>query len=252
MHHATYNLIMIWRTQLGERVLEGVEAEFYLEALHSAVDDLEVSEDAEVEPDWKTGDRIFDTASFNQKVVVLHTCLAALLKPEVPAPKLTNVLEAAAYAPFAYVRDRVFEEIEAEGVEDFTEDEEAIKYGYRLLVWKPFEALIFPNWLAVDNEMDEFEPAARKQEAQFSYRSTDYDLWDQAIDELADRIFFDRDWQLSFTHPQVLDGIEKTLGDKVGIDEDYMTTRLPRVSDEEAAIALKAIQTWIRQGYLEK
>lgn len=35
-----------------------------------------------------------------------------------------------------------------------------------------------------------------------------------------------------------------TAGDQVGIDEDYMTTRLPKVSDEEAAIALKAIQTW--------
>jgi len=235
---------MIWRTQLGERVLEGVEAEFYLEALHSAVDDLEVAEDAEVEVEWRTGDRIFDTARFNQKVVLLNTCLEALLNPEIPAPKLTNVLEAAAYAPFAYVRQRVYEEVEADGVEEFDEDEESIKYCFRLLVWKPFEVLIFSHWLTDESEMDELEPEAHAEEEMFNYRSTNFDLWDEAIEELADRIFFDRDWQLSFTHPQVLDGIERNLGEAVGIDEDYMTTRLPRVSDEEAAIALRSIQTW--------
>lgn len=235
---------MVWRTQLGERVLEGVEAEFYLEALHSAVDDLELSEDVEVEPEWRTGDRIFDTANFNQKVVLLHTCLEALLNPEIPAPTLTNVMEAAAYAPFVYVKQRVYEEVEADGVEVFDENEEDIRYCFRLLVWKPFEALVFPRWLTDESEMDEIEPEAHDEEASFNHRSTNFDLWDEAIEELADRIFFDRDWQISFTHPQVLDGIEKTLGDKVGIAEDYMTTRLPRVSDEEAAIALKAIQTW--------
>jgi hypothetical protein len=62
----------------------------------------------------RTGDRIFDSASVEQKVVLLHQCLSALLKPDIPAPPLTNVMETAAFLPFAFLQMRIEEEIEDE------------------------------------------------------------------------------------------------------------------------------------------
>ena len=60
----------------------------------------------------QTYDRMFDLASFDQKIILLHTCLSALLDPSVEAPELSNLIEAAAYFPFSFLRMRVSEEIE--------------------------------------------------------------------------------------------------------------------------------------------
>jgi len=53
-----------------------------------------------------------------------------LLNPDVEAHTLTNVLEAAAYLPFAFVRMRIEEEIELAKEGWFEEDEEDLQYFY--------------------------------------------------------------------------------------------------------------------------
>ena len=90
----------MWNTNNGLRTLEGAEAEFYLEAMQAAVDYLKHYAEMDEELDIFTHDRIFDTASFEQKIVLLHRCLAALLDPSIEAPMLTNTVEAAAYFPW--------------------------------------------------------------------------------------------------------------------------------------------------------
>ncbi|MGV0028092.1 hypothetical protein [Phormidesmis priestleyi] len=228
------NSDMVWRTSSGIRSLEGIEAALYLEAVQSAVDYTELMDD---ELDVKTGDRIFDSANVHQKVVILHRCLSALLEPEVEAPELTSVLEAGAYFPFAYLQMRVEEEIAEE--DEWSGEEEDLKYAYRRLLWKAFEGFVRPRW---ESAIEEY--GAREEEADFSDRSTNLDLWEEIIDELADRIFWDRDWQVSSIAPQLLDGIEPEFSQITGLDEDYVTNRLPSVTKEEAAIALIEIRNW--------
>ncbi|BAS59515.1 hypothetical protein NIES2135_09550 [Leptolyngbya boryana NIES-2135] len=101
---------MTWRTQLGDRILKGVEAKLYLTSMQYAIENLEDTRDLE-EPEVLTGDRLFDIADFEQKIVLLHRCLAALLSPEIESPMLSNVIEAAAYFPFAFLRMRLEDEI---------------------------------------------------------------------------------------------------------------------------------------------
>jgi hypothetical protein len=60
----------MWSTILGLRTLEGVEAEFYLEAMQLVVDYLEQYAEAGEEVNIFTYDCIFDSASFEQKVVM--------------------------------------------------------------------------------------------------------------------------------------------------------------------------------------
>ncbi|MBE9009390.1 hypothetical protein IQ250_04140 [Pseudanabaenaceae cyanobacterium LEGE 13415] len=225
---------MVWRTSLGIRSLQGVEAELYLTAMQSAVDYIEVMGD---ELDVKTSDRIFDSATFQQKVLILHRCLSALLKPEIEAPELTNVLEAGAYFPFAYLKMRLEEEISEE--DEWSEDEEDLKYAYRRSLWDAFEEFVRPRWEAAVEEYGE-----REEEADFSDRSPNLDLWEEIIDHLANRIFWDRDWQVSSIAPQLLDGIEEDFSQLTGLDEDYMTNGLPKVTEGEASTALSEIRTW--------
>jgi hypothetical protein len=243
---------MTWHTNLGERVLEGVEAKVYLTAVQHSVeylqeardfDEMEVSIDVSFAP---RSDRIFDTASIDQKIVLLHTCLSALLKPEIEAPALTNVIEAAAYFPFAVLKMRVEDEIFL-AKEDWSDeqDDEDLKYYYRHLVWKAFEQYIFPRRQGGIEEFGEDEEIDT-----FHDRSENLNLWRTVIDELAAsfaprsvRIFWDRDWQIAPSQPQASDAIDESSNQLLGLDE-YFTNRLPPVSSEQVAIASAEIESW--------
>ncbi len=146
----------MWTTNDGLRVLEGAEAEFYLKAMQLTVDYLQEYAEFDEEVDVLTHDRIFDSASFEQKLVLLHRCLSALLDPTIEAPVLTNVVEAAAYFPFAFLQMRVEEEIELEET-DFVDEPEDMKYYYRHLVWKPFAEYVLPSWQQSDAELIDVE-----------------------------------------------------------------------------------------------
>jgi hypothetical protein len=225
---------MTWHTSIGDRVLEGVEAEFYLTAMQYAIEYLKSLEEVADELDVETGDRIFDIANFDQKVVLLHACLSAFLDPNVEMPKLSNVLEAAAYFPFAVLRTEIVIEIESDQIGEF-DDDETYRYFNRQVVWKAFEEYVRPIWERA-NEEDE-------QERTFDLRSTNVDLWDQALEGLTERFFWDRDWTLTSQNPQLLDGIETSLAEITGLT-DYFTNRLPTVTAAQASISFTAIKNW--------
>ena len=235
---------MTWDTQLGLRVLQGIEAEFYLAALQDAVDHLQEMEEHEMPSDVLTGDRIFDSASFNQKIVLLHQCLSALLDPEIPAPRLTNLMEAAAFFPFAFLKMRVADEAEEETIlirnGETVDSEDTFLYQYRKLTWNAYTELILSNQQKPDEAFD----ASDDELSSLGWRSTNTRDWKDAIEDLADRIFYDRDWLVTVQHPQLLDGLEEDFSQQTGISENYITNRLPKVSTEQVAAALSAIQAW--------
>jgi hypothetical protein len=232
---------MTWDTQSGLRVLEGLEAEFYLTTTQHAVAFLWDMVREDVDLNVTTGDRIFDQTSVEQKVVLLHQSLSALLRPDIPAPPLTNVSEAAAFFPFKFIEMRVIEDIEYE--QNWTldgeldKDEHELVYGYRQLVWQTYEAIVLPH--------HEPDPELETEEfVQFQWRSTDVIDWENAIDELADLVFAGRDWQLTSSCPQVLDGLDEGVGDLVGIGQNYFINRMPIVTAEQVAAALAEIRDW--------
>ncbi|BAS59541.1 hypothetical protein NIES2135_09300 [Leptolyngbya boryana NIES-2135] len=203
--------------------------------MQDAIENLEDTRDLE-ESEVLTGDRIFDIATFEQKVVLLYRCLSAFLDPTIEPPTLTNVIEAAAYFPFAFLQMRFGDEIylEKEGLNE----EESLKYFYRNLVWRGFEKYLLSNWQAgqeefgFDEELDTFHS-----------HSDNLSLWHTVVDELVDRIFWDRDWALTSNHPEVLDGIEEELSKPLGLD-NYFTNRLPQVTLEQEEVAINEIRNW--------
>jgi len=223
---------MTWNTNFGKRVLKGAEAKFYLHILQAAVEfSQEAVEFDEVEV--ITGDRIFDSASFEQRVVLWHRCLEALLKPEVPVPALTNVLEAAAYFPFAWLTQRVEDEIAF--ADCIKQDDDP--FYWRRLIWETLNALGMLKVLEAECEGEEgILPIEVECEDSLE--------WENCIDELADRIFWDRDWQVTYNHPQLLDGIEEEFANQTGISKDYVQNRLPKVTQAEADAALPKILDW--------
>lgn len=222
---------MTWKTSLGDRVLTGAEASFYLTILQDAVEASREAAEFEEDLGIQTGDRIFDLATFDQRLVLWQQCLAALLKPDVSAPTLTNILEASAYFPFAFLTTRLQEEIVLAEADHDNED----WYVYRRLILATLQAVGMNS--SAEPEVEAMSPP--------KLHSPDPQEWEDCIEDLADRIFCDRDWQLTHTCPQLLDGIEEPLANQTGILESYVQNRLPKVTPEEASSALEAILTWM-------
>ena len=241
---------MVWHTNTGDRILEGSEAELYLKLLQdSFVSDLEYndwqydnSEDFQL---WvSTGNSFFDRASFNQQIVLIAFCLKALLKPDVPMPELDHVLEAAAFYPFAYLKQMIYEEISQQSYWESNgnqPDSDEYTYFYRQIAWDAFEESVLPGLLEYDDLEEEDEPNIFYEQ---KYKCQDMDDWEFATDCLADEIFWDRDWFFVSTQPQLLDGMEPAIAASMGITENYFTNRLPKVNDEAAMAALKEIMEW--------
>ncbi|MBD1848197.1 hypothetical protein H6F89_33570 [Cyanobacteria bacterium FACHB-63] len=228
---------MTWRTSLGERVLEGVEASLYLTMTQDAIKYLQETVDLE-EIEVMTGAVAFDFATFEQKIVLLHTGLTALLKSEIELPTLTNTIEAAAYFPFAFLRVRLEDEILVNREGWFDQEGDDLKYFYRRLVWSAIEQYVLPKWKEANEEYGDDEAVAT-----FSARSDNLDLWHDAIEELVDRIFWDRDWMVSSNDFEDLDNVDDSLSEAVGLN-DYFTERLPTVDANEATAAVTEIQNW--------
>jgi hypothetical protein len=225
---------MTWNTSSGERTLEGREATFYLAATQEALAHLIEFKDCANRLNVETGDRIFDMANFNQKVFLLQTCLSALLDPQIPPPRHTNLLEAAVYFPFAFMKTEV--SLEIDYPVEFSDD---ARFHCREMIWPIFEELVQPRWVAANQEYGE-DPEINA----FHRRSDNYSLWSSIIEDLESWIFEDHDWQLTSITPQILDGLEESLGEQFGIAPDYITNRLPQVSDAEAKAACQIIQSW--------
>ncbi len=241
---------MTWHMQSGDRVLAGYEAEFYLKVLQdSFLFDWDNNDLKDFQLYANTGNSFFHRASFNQQIYLINFCLKALLKPDVPMPELDHILEAAAFYPFAYLSQMIYEEIpqQSDWLERGNEpNSEEYAYFYRKIAWDAFEKMILPDLL--EYEEDDEEEYDREDSVNLfyeqKYKSTDMRDWDFAVDCLADIIFWDRDWFFVTDWPQYLDGMDPAHAANLGITENYFTNRLPKVSDEEAISLLREIMEW--------
>ncbi|MBW4444070.1 MAG: hypothetical protein KME10_23165 [Plectolyngbya sp. WJT66-NPBG17] len=98
-----------------------------------------------------------------------------------------------------------FHESSRIAIEGLNQDE-SLQYFYRNLLWRAFEEYLLTSWQAgqeefgFDEELDTFHP-----------HSHNLRVWHTVVDELVDRIFWDRDWAITSNHPEVLDGMEEEL-----------------------------------------
>lgn len=223
----------MWYTQLGKRVLEGKEAAFYLLAAQETVRMLSDASPEEI--DWylpPTFDSVFDNATPAQKIVLLHEVLLALLDPSIPEPKLTNVVEAAAYLPFEVMKLKIEEEIEMQKLGAWVkEDGETLEFYYRLALQSACQSL---NW-KVDVDIE--RPRIR------SYRSINVELWHQTLEALAGRIFWDDDWRMTARCEGFLEGKHPEVVQWGGLT-DYLTAQLPIVFNAQVKMAVGAIRCW--------
>ena len=198
----------MWRTDCGERILEGAEARVFAEALATLLDYAIVDQF----DDYESGVACFDNLTYGQKISVLATIGSGLFREDVAPVDLTAVVEGAIAAVFEHLKDSIIFEI----------DTPEFGASWRDLV------------VAARKEMEgEDIPAPT---------CIDIEEWDIEVEVLTDRILWDRDYEDGHTymdHPP-----EKTewLKYMARIPEDYYTAIADDLTDEEAQAQIKELK----------
>ncbi len=108
----------MWHTSAGDRTLEGAEAGLVREAIGWVLDMLEPQPHDPTDV-WLFGVQAFDHLEFGQKLALLCQVGEALLRPDIPPPKLTALSEATVGVLYQGIRQCVQIEIDddADGFE---------------------------------------------------------------------------------------------------------------------------------------
>ena len=197
----------MWRTDHSDRILEGAEAKVFAEALSSLLDEFDFCDF-----EYELGIKCFDNLTVGQKIYVLTTIGNGLFRKDVEPVALTAVLESGIGAVFKHLYNNITIEI----------DMPELKSDWRKLLVtarKEMEAEEIP------------EPTCE-----------DYDEWDIEVDELANAILWDRDYEdgdIYMDHPP-----EKTewLKYMARIPDNYYTAIADDLTDEEAQVKIKELR----------
>jgi hypothetical protein len=177
----------MWRTSCGERILQGAEARVFAEALLCLLDEAFMSRFE----DYSSGVSCFDDLTYGQKIAVLVTVGKGLLCPDAPAVELTAALEGGIAAVFEKLREIVVLEI----------DEPEVGTSSRNLVVAARQAM----------EGEEIP----------SPTCQDREEWDFQIQELADAILWDADYEDGYLYLDRPPEEARTLRALTRVSEDY-------------------------------
>lgn len=150
----------MWRTNNGDRILKGAEAELFAEILFDFIDEVNLSD----ENDYEVGVAVFDRLTYGQKISVLTTIAIGLFKPEVICNKLSAVNEGAIAAVFEHLKNCIIIET----------DEPEFGSSWRQKVWEVRKFVGGENLPDVTCEYPE--------------------EWEIEVDALADLILWDADY----------------------------------------------------------
>ena len=214
----------MYKTSLGDRVLEGEERQFFIELLGTLVDQFSVdrfSGDQFSELELEFGIPPFDELQRNQKIAALHIVARGLLCPDQPPPPLTAVLDATVAAIYVHAGEMLEDMLVPEPL-DFDES----------LLGPPYvPERELPTWRQLilaacrQQKMDEDLPDPDE---------ADFHQWEYPLDFLEQCILWDADWAL-LEHLDADPQNSQRVKRRLGIDDDYFIAVPPEPNDAEAA-----------------
>ena len=198
----------MWRTEYGDRILEGAEAIVFAKTLSSLLDEAIMG----TLDDYQLGVDCFDNLTFGQRISVLATIGNGLLRKDVRPVKLTAVLEAGIAAVFEHLKNKIIIEI----------DEPELGTDWRELL------------VAARKEMEGEnipEPTC-----------DDLDEWYFEVQELANGILWNVDYEDAQLYIDFPPKKSKRLKNWAGIPDNYYLAIADELTDEEAQARIKELR----------
>lgn len=212
----------MWHTSLGDRTLDGDEANLVSAGVRVLIDALVMEFDENWQEDdtgsYPTGVELFDRMTPAQRVGALHSVASALLS-DIDAPTNVSAIEEATVAAlFMEIRDQVAIEIDFRGDGENDGPDHEAQNRWRSLVLAAQLQLREREFDggAVPLDDDDFLPSA-------SVDCREIKTWDAIIEDLVDGILWDRDFEMANLF---LDADPNTASRRrklLGIGQDYFS-----------------------------
>ncbi len=200
----------MWHTPDGTRVLQDIERELARRGLETAYGLVELGVDT-CEP-WTFGVEQFDTLTPEQQLAMLAEVGRALFYKSVTAPAHTAVNEACIYAIYRALETLI--ELEIDG-------EDHYERSTRDLICE---------FVAAERAAAEYEDFTAEAPL-LTPDSEDTEQWHFEVECLADRVLWDRDWELDQQMVDCSPERAQLLKMRLGIDDDYFVSIAPEPSD---------------------
>lgn len=198
----------MWHTSEGDRILTGSEARLFRSAV------LHLVEQIKDEPDdpWICGIHLFDELTWSQKLAVLESVATHLLTHTARLPKLVAVNEAAIGSVFEHISFCIDQELH------FNPDQQ----NWRQLVLDACHE----SFVTDRTDFGGGDEDAEDGESCIPVSASDSDKgrWATAIEMLADRILWDRDYQMMGDFLDEPPEKAAMLRQILGIDDEYFAT----------------------------
>ena len=219
---------MTWHTPYGDRYLVGDEADLVRQSLAVMLDELTSCRETGEEP-IQYGVTLFDELAWSQQLAILEQLAQHLLLETSETLELTGVVDASVSAVYQNISQQIEMEIELQGVSP---------RAYRCR-WRQASLDALAGW-------SEEEPSL---EAEFSHlhsESVDISQWHGLVDLLADRVLWDRDFEL--VH-EVIDAPPEraaALRAALGIESSYYTAIAPDPPDQKVDDLVDSLESLTR------
>ncbi|HUU15876.1 MAG TPA: hypothetical protein VMW72_01900 [Sedimentisphaerales bacterium] len=200
----------MWRTQIGDRILDGAEAILFAKALSSLLNEAIMG----TLEDYKFYIESFDNLTFGQRISVLAIIGNGLLRKDVPLVRLTAILEGAIAAVFNHIENEIGYDI----------DTPESRSNWRELVVAARNQ--------IGGEIEEIpEPTC-----------TDMDKWKVEVEILSDVILFDTDYEDSKLYIDFPPEKSEDLREQMDIPDDYFMAIADDLTGEEAEAQIKELK----------
>lgn len=203
---------MTWHTEDGDRVLAGAEANAVKESIAVMLDDLSYCRANSLDVLSDYGVELFDELAWEQRLATLEKISRYLFTHTAETLELTAVNEAAVGAVF----ENIVQQIELEIDRELEEQDKSDRYFWRSLV---IEAIL-------ETSRSKDEANAECEENNFevpNLDSTELDQWRWFVEVLADRILWDRDFEMGHVLVDCPPENSVMLKQILGIDDNYYT-----------------------------
>lgn len=239
---------MTWQTPDGNRRLTGAEAELVRESLGMMVD--YVSENIQHgEGDdrlWDIGVTLFDELTPSQRALVIRQVTEHLLTETPDTLELTAVNEAAAYAIFQNIATQI--EIEIDMAKDPLPEEIEPEWRtyWRQRVLNAYQDAFAEDDLLVD-DIAQADGAMAEDDGLDDWslpapESTEISEWSDLVESLADRILWDRDFEMAGNFLDAPPEKAAELKQMLGIDHDYFVDVADDGSDDGISEVLDSVR----------
>ncbi len=237
----------MWSTPEGDRVVQGFEAALIREAVGVMIDELELLADQTAFPPLEFGIPVWDGLTWQQKLATLDQVLLHLLQPSLPPLPLTSIYESAVGAIFEKIKSGIEIELDFESTETESEFHDASD-TWRSMVLAAFDE---PRYMEdgsmssddVDDLDSDFYPDGP--------RDMRKDLWFNVVESLADRLLWDRDYEMEDVFADVEPDQAAAMKSYMGVSEGYYRQIAPDLRDDQVETVIKRVKAITHRRFID-